>query len=513
MKEVELTSQQAAELLLRRRVVRGSLIEFARELGYKAARHHVAMCELAQQQLRGEIGNVLIFSPPGSAKSFYMSVLLPAFILASQKDATIIACSHTTSLAESFGRRVRSILTDHAGLLGVELRADSAAAGRFETSAGGIYHALGVGSAVVGLRGSHVIIDDPLRGTEDAASAIVRRGQWDWFTQDVRTRMKPGGKITLVMTRWHEEDLAGRILAEMEAAGEQWSVLRLPAEAEADDPIGRPVGEWLWSDNNGEYDYPGFLQREKATQSPLVWSGMFQQRPSPETGTYFLRDWLKPCAKRPPLDTLRIYGGSDYAVSEGRGDYTVHLVVGCDPDDKLYLLDLWRGQKTPDVWVNALLDLAERYRPQHWAEETGQIRAGVGPFLEKRAFERRVPLFRQTFPTKHDKTVRAQSIRGRMSMSGLYVDMKAPWFPAFQEEILRFPAGKHDDQVDALALVGQLLATMVPGVRRKPPPKKNFLDDYQEINDDMMQQRPGESWDDFLVRHEQAKDAGTDLLC
>src|SRR5262249_42947360 len=161
--------------------------------------------------------------------------------------------------------------------------------------------------------------------------------------------MRPGGRITLVMTRWHEEDLAGRILAEMEAGGEQWTGLRLPALAEEDDPIGRPVGEWLRSDNDGEHDYPGFRTRERATQTPLVWSGMFQQRPSPESGTYFLREWLKPCATLPPLDTLRIYGGSDYAVSEGRGDFTCHLVIGCDPDDKLYLLDLWRGQSTPDV--------------------------------------------------------------------------------------------------------------------------------------------------------------------
>ncbi len=153
---------------------------------------------------------------------------------------------------------------------------------------------------------------------------------------------------------------------------------------------------------------------------------------------------------------------------------TVHLVVGIDPNWKMYLLDLWRGQTTPDAWVERMLDMANKWKPITWAEEVGQIRASVGPFIERRMQERKIPLYRQQFPTKHDKAIRAQSIRGRMSMDGLHVPTHAPWYAAFQQELLTFPMGKHDDQVDALGLIGQLLATVLAG--KRPDKKRDRWD-------------------------------------
>ena len=122
-----------------------------------------------------------------------------------------------------------------------------------------------------------------------------------------------------------------------------------------------------------------------------------------------------------------------------------------------------------DEWVEKMLDIVVQWRPMMSAEETGQIRASVGPFIDKRMHERRVPLDRMQFPTRHDKAVRAQSIRGRMSMDGLHVPTKAPWYAAFQQELLTFPMAKHDDCVDALGLIGQLLTSLLPGQR----PRKN----------------------------------------
>jgi predicted phage terminase large subunit-like protein len=143
-------------------------------------------------------------------------------------------------------------------------------------------------------------------------------------------------------------------------------------------------------------------------------------------------------------------------------------VIGVDPEWRIYLLDLWRQQATPDLWIEAFCDLVQEWRPIGWAEEGGQIKASVGPFLERRQRERKAYVYRETFPSRHDKAVRAQSIRGRMAMNGLYVPTSAPWYPVFRGELLAFPAGKHDDMVDALSLVGQFLDRMIPG--RKPPP-------------------------------------------
>jgi predicted phage terminase large subunit-like protein len=139
----------------------------------------------------------------------------------------------------------------------------------------------------------------------------------------------------------------------------------------------------------------------------------------------------------------------------------------------MYLLDLWRRQTASDEWIEGFCNLVMEWKPMGWAEEKGQISAGVGPALDKRQRERKAFCFRQQFPTRGDKAVRAQSIRGRMALEGLHVPNNASWYSAFRSELLSFPAGKHDDQVDALGLVGQLLDQMVSGqAPKKPTPPK-----------------------------------------
>ena len=128
---------------------------------------------------------------------------------------------------------------------------------------------------------------------------------------------------------------------------------------------------------------------------------------------------------------------------------------GIDPEGRMYLLDRWRKQSSSDEWIEAFCDFVLEWKPVGWAEEKDQISAGVGPALDKRQRERKAYCYRQQFPTKGDKAVRAQSIRGRVGLEGLYVPTTAPWFAEFKRELLSFPAGKHDDQVDALGLVGQ----------------------------------------------------------
>lgn len=137
----------------------------------------------------------------------------------------------------------------------------------------------------------------------------------------------------------------------------------------------------------------------------------------------------------------------------------------------MYLLDLWRKQAASDVWVEAFCDLVKDWKPIGWAEEQGQIRAGVGPYIDRRQRERQAYVNREQFPTRGDKAVRAQSIRGRMALEGLYVPFGASWYPDLRAELLSFPAGKHDDQVDALGLVGQLLDRMMSGNKPKEAEK------------------------------------------
>src|SRR5207344_1863306 len=139
----------------------------------------------------------------------------------------------------------------------------------------------------------------------------------------------------------------------------------------------------------------------------------------------------------------------------------------------------WRGQAASDRWIEAFCDLVGDWKPIGWAEEQGQIRSGIGPYLDRRQRERQAYVAREAFPTRGDKAVRAQSIRGRMALEGLYVPVHAEWYPALRSELLSFPAGKHDDQVDALGLVGQLLDHMLAGQKLKPPDKPKDASGYR----------------------------------
>lgn len=426
---------------------------------YYPASHHRRIAEKLEAVAAGKIDRLMIFMPPRHGKSELASRRFPAWYLGRYPSRQIIAASYNSELASDFGRDVRNIVAspEYGCIFDTRLRDDSRAADRWNTDAGGAYVAAGVGTAITG-RGAHVLlIDDPLKDRAEADSEVIRDKVWNWYTSTAYTRLMPGGTVIVIQTRWHEDDLAGRLLA---ADPEQWEVLDLPA-------IDKD-GKALWPE---WYDETS-LDRIRKTIGPRDWSALYQQRPAPEEGDYFKSDWLRPYTEAPARETLRIYGGSDYAVTADGGDYTVHAVVGLDPEGRMYLLDLWRKQAASDEWIEAYCDLVRKWKPIGWAEEQGQIRAGIGPFLDRRARERIAFVAREQFPTRGDKAVRAQSIRGRMAMGGLYVPSASPWYADFRSELLSFPAGKHDDQVDALGLVGQLLDQMTNG-NPLPVPEKS----------------------------------------
>lgn len=237
-------------------------------------------------------------------------------------------------------------------------------------------------------------------------------------------------------------------------------------DREAACPNSTSFGRGGGNTRDGVPAWPEWFTEEQvveARSNAQKWQALYQQKPSAESGDYFKAEWLKPYTEAPDRKTLRIYGASDYATTSQGGDYTVHLVVGMDPTGAMYLLDVWRKQTASDEWIEAFCDLVIKWKPMAWAEETGQIKSSLGPFLDRRQRERRAYCVRDAFPTRGDKAVRAQSIRGRMALEALYVPVYAPWYPDFRAELLSFPFGRHDDQADALGLVGQLLDKMLSG--------------------------------------------------
>lgn len=458
------------------------------------ARHHRLIIEKLEAVERGDIKRLMIFCPPGAAKSTYASILFPAWFMGCNPGMSLIGASHAGELAERFGRRVRNLVgsSEFKRVFGFGVSGNNAAAGRWETERGGEYYAVGVDASVTGRRCDVGIIDDPVKGRAEADSASIRQRVWEWYKADFWPRLKPGGRIVVISTRWHEDDLSGRLLAEQEVGGEQWEVLSLPAEAQENDPLGREPGELLWP----EWFTPEMFA--EARRDVRNWSALYQQQPVPDSGDYFKAEWIRWYDHAPDIRTLRTYGASDYAVTSAGGDYTVHGVVGVDPNDDIYVLDWWRKQTTSEEWIEAFLDLMERWNPLMWAEEQGQILRSLGPFIVKRQMERRIYGYRRSFTSVNDKQTRARAIQARMSMGKVFFPRHAPWTADLVAEMLRFDAGKNDDQVDVLSLVGRMLATLVHGddIRAPEParglPEMTFgeLDAWQRKRDGARGSRP-----------------------
>ena len=393
---------------------------------------------------RGEIDRLMIFMPPRHGKSELASKRFPAWCLGRQPKRQIIAASYNSDLANDFGRNVRNIVAEpEFGQVfpNVGLAPDSQAANRMNTNHGGTYVAAGVGTAVTGRGADIALIDDPFKDREEADSERRRDVVWDWYRSTLFTRLMPGGAVVLIQTRWHEDDLAGRLL---EAEGDQWEVLDLPAINKA--------GEALWPE---WYDLKA-LNRIKDTIGQREWSALYQQQPQPDDGTYFQRAWFKEWDKLP---TVHYYGTSDYAVTDGGGDYTVHRIWGIGPDGTIYRVDGWRGQTTSDVWIEEKLNLIAKYKPLCWFGEGGVIQKAIEPMLKRRMLERSIFCRVEWLSSVSDKPTRARSFQAMAASGRVHFEKGADL-----GEHLVFPAGKNDDDVDCSSLIGRAIDQAHPAI-------------------------------------------------
>lgn len=423
------------------------------ELGFRPALHHRHLIAKLESVERGECDRQMICMPPGSSKSTYGSIIFPAWYLGRNPQNSIIAVSHTQELIERFGRRVRNLYDSprHREVFGVGVAADSRAAARWDTEKAGEYYAAGIGGGISGRRSDLGFIDDPVKSREDADSDRSREKAWDWYINDFLPRLKPGAAQVVITTRWHEDDLAGRIL-EME--GDRWNLLKLPMEAQPGDPLGRKPGDRLWPEW-----YTAEMMAD-AKRDVRAWNALYQQEPAGEDGDYFKRDWFREVVDLPPK--LAIYGASDYAVTEGGGDYTEHGIFGVDAWSNIYILDWWRGQAATDVWIEAKCDLIVKHEPLCWFGESGPIRRAVEPFLMRRIEERRAFCRLEWLPSIADKAARCRTFQALASSGKVFVPRHA-WFKAdVVGQLLRFPAGMHDDAVDVCSLIGRGLQQVRP---------------------------------------------------
>jgi predicted phage terminase large subunit-like protein len=411
---------------------------------------------------RGEIPRLMVWMPPGSAKSTYTSVLFPPYYMGRHPTTPILGVSNTTELAERFSRRARNLvsLARYRNVFGFGSSQDTQAAGSWENERGGEFFAAGIGSAIAGRRAGLGLIDDPVKSREEADSERVREKHWDWYLNDFLTRLLPNAPQIIIQTRWHEDDLSGRIL-EREAS--RWAVLRLPMIALPDDPLGRQPGERLWP----EWFTDDMVQT--AQKDVRAWNALYQQDPVPDDGDYFRRADLNDYDM--PPEGMHVYAASDYAVTEDGGDYTEHGVFGFDFNGGIYLLDWWRDQARADVWIERQCDMIAQWNPLIWFGESGVIRKAVEPFLKKRMQERRTPCRLEWLPSIADKVARARAFQAKASMGDVFFPTHASWKPELISQLMKFPAGKYDDGVDVCSLIARGLEhVQTPKIKKAAPP-------------------------------------------
>ncbi len=423
------------------------------------ARHHELLIEKLDDVTEGRCDRLMVQMPPGSAKSTYGSILFPAYFLSRHKTAQIIATAHTASLADYFGRHVRKAIAEHGEWLGVTLAKESRASAKFTLEEGGEYFPAGVRGPITGRRADLIIIDDPVKSWAEAESRASRDALYDWYRAELSARLKPGGRLVLIMTRWHEDDLAGRLMAGDPA----WENLRLPAIAESGDAMGRAVGEVLWP----EWQDGAAVLRRRQEVGERAFSAMYQQRPRPPDAALFKVEAIRILAQAPEvLRTVRAWDLAATLPGAGRNpDYTVGLKLGLVAGGDLVVLDVIRFQGSP-AQVEARIHAAAK------ADGVGTILAlpqdpGQAGAAQVAMLKRSLSGFQVvSSPETGAKVLRAMPAATQVD-GGKVALLAAPWNENFISEIREFPDSAKDDQVDAFArAVNTLVTTNSQAARR-----------------------------------------------
>ena len=430
------TSERGARGKLRESLDEWASVALAPQ-GHAPAAHHRLLIRELEGLAHGRWDRLMLLLPPGSAKSTYASLIFPPWFLANKPWAHVIAASHTASLARSFGRGVRALIQEHGGRLDLRLDPENRSAGRFGVMGGGSYFATGVRGPVTGRRADLLLIDDPVKSQAEADSGSARDHLWDWFRSDLVTRLKPGGRVVLVMTRWHPDDLGGRLLQSADA----WRVVRLPALAEEDDLLGRAVGAPLWP----EWEDGAALRRKRAVLGDRTFEALFQQSPRSSGGRLFKVAQIAIATEEAVGTQVRAW---DLAASQD-GDFTVGVLLTRTAEGSFQVSDVKRFQSGPEMVVQVIRQIAERDGAAvivGLPQDPGQAGRSQVMYLTKGLAGFRVVSSRES----GSKETRAMPVASQVN-AGTVSLLRGGWNRDFLEELQDFPGGAKDDQVDALS--------------------------------------------------------------
>ena len=451
------------------------------------------LCEVVEKIERRELMRVAVAISPQMGKSQILTRGGPAWISGRDPSRHIMVGAYNQTFAEEFGGDVRTIMGSNLfrqvfPLHG--LQKGGAAKDLLITTAEGKLSFVGVGGSGTGKPADYFFVDDPIRNDEDASSAAFREKLWKWFNRVVFTRCHGQTPILVVHTRWHEDDLIGRLCdpkhperdKSLAGIAKDWTYINIPAVVSepqlahaldlnlepATDPAvvqqfgDKPISS-LWPSR-----FPLKFLAEAKRLDPQGFSALRMGQPTPEDGSYFRAEDIVEygIGDLPPKSELRFFGASDHAVSTKQGrDYTVLGCVGIDENEDIWVMPdvVWERMET-DRTVDELLLQFKTHKPQLWWLESELISKSFGPFLRKRMLEERIFTSIDAVPVSKDKPTRARSIQGRMRMRKVRFPRFAPWYQQARGQLLRFPNGTNDDFVDWMSHIGQgLLSEVKPG--------------------------------------------------
>jgi len=465
------TVVEAARELYTRRMARTSILEYAAAIDVpgrpveddeptkrqvkaetKTARHHRLLLEAIDRCSKTVGGRLMVFMPPGSAKSTYASVVFPSCYLGFNPGKRLILASYGDTLAVKMGRRTRGIIKQarYKGITGTELSPESKAADNFILTNGSEYMACGILSGITGNRANGIIIDDPIKGREQANSETIRNKTWDAYQDDLLTRLVPGGWLCLIQTRWHEDDLAGRILPVgwngesgrmLCQDGNEWEVLCIQAQCEVDDdPLGRKKGEYLWPEWFTEQHWNQYKT------NPRTWGALFQQRPSPLDGNLFKPEMIH-IIDAIPSGTIRWCRGWDLAATQDDGDYTAGLKMGQHIDGRVIIADVAHGQWGVDVRDTIIRNTADddgKGITTSIPQDPGAAGKAQVVVMGKLLIGHKMHFS----PESGDKETRAGGWATQVNIGNVYM-VRASWNKRLKDEMRPFPDGTYDDIIDA----------------------------------------------------------------
>lgn len=492
-------AKMAAERLERAKLSTESLIDFCQFTSpdpnapedssvskYHVKRHHLALAAALEEVAKGKIKRLIISMPPRHGKTEQCCVRFMPWYLAKFPGKHAIYATYNENLAKDKGAEVKAVMEEPAFkqvFPKCELSKGGKAQGRIKTTNKNAAYFVGRGGSITGRGGDLIVVDDLFKNDEEADSPAMREKVWRWFTGTIMNRfMTDEGCIILVMTRWHEDDVIGRITdpenpnySAETATG--WNVINIPAEADVDDILGRAPGEALWPERFGIK----YLNEQKALD-PRRYSCLYQGNPSPEAGTFFLREWVRyydPASIR--LPGMRIYASCDLSVGTKeqkkggkQADRSALIVFAVDLNDDVYLIDAYINRDKSDQNVEKMIDIMKMRKPISFFTYQDQITGSIGPFLFKRMNERRAYCHVDEKSSVGSKEQKAQPFKARMAMGKVYFPKGKFWANDIIDELVRFPGGKNDDCVDACALFGQSIDFLISGSDPKPPEDSDF---------------------------------------